>query len=162
LGAAPLPPDAPYGQRYLPPGTINYQEHDGRHDEQKLIVKVKDHKFDATSKTDEWTRFRAYFDTAVGSRRMPDNQKLMFLLDALEGEPKKIAERIAGDEYNTQSYTEVCVLEEHYGGIIKAKKDALHRLETFPKIKAFTKENALEFSSLLSTIIQNQRTRTYR
>jgi hypothetical protein len=50
------------------PGTINYQEHDGRHDEQKLIVKVKDHKFDATSKTNKWTRFRAYFDTAVGSR----------------------------------------------------------------------------------------------
>ncbi len=58
---------------------------------------------------------------------MPDNQKHMFLLDALEGEPKKIAEQIAGDEYNTQSYTEVWhVIEKHYGGIIKAKKDALH------------------------------------
>ena len=94
---------------------------------------------------------------------MPDNKKLMFFLDALEGEPKKIAKQIAGDKYNTQSYTEVWhVLEEHYGGIIKTKKDALHQLETYPKIKAFTKENALEFSSLLSTIIQNQRTRTYR
>ena len=90
---------------------------------------------------------------------MLDSQKLLMLLDLLDGEPKKIADRIAGDEYSTRSYTDVWhVLEEHYGGLIKAKKDALNRLETFPKIKAFTKENALEFASLLANIIQKYTT----
>ena len=44
-------------------------------------------------------------------------------------------------------------MEEHYGGLNKAKKDILHRLETFPKITKFNKENTLEFAALLSNII---------
>jgi hypothetical protein len=85
---------------------------------------------------------------------MPDAQKLLMLLDLLKGEPAKIAQRIAGEEYNTRSYLQVWhTLEEHYGGLNRAKKDILHKLETFPKITKFNKDNALEFSSLLLNIL---------
>jgi hypothetical protein len=85
---------------------------------------------------------------------MPDAQKLLMLIDLHSGEPKKIARRIAGDVYDTRSYTQVWhTLEEHYGGLNRAKKDVLHKLETFPKITKFNKDNALEFSSLLLNIL---------
>jgi hypothetical protein len=67
--------------------------------------------------------FHTSFDTAVGNRRMPDAQKLLMLIDLLSGEPKKIARRIAGDVYDTGSYIQVWhTLEEHYGGLNRAKK----------------------------------------
>ncbi len=85
---------------------------------------------------------------------MPDAQKLLMLIDLLSGEPKKIARRIAGDVYDTRSYIQVWhTLEEHYVGLNRAKKDVLHKLETFPKITKFNKDNALEFSSLLLNIL---------
>jgi hypothetical protein len=85
---------------------------------------------------------------------MPDAQKLLMLIDLLSGKQKKIARRIAGDVYDTRSYIQVWhTLEEHYGGLNRAKKDVLHKLETFPKITKFNKDNALEFSSLLLNIL---------
>jgi hypothetical protein len=85
---------------------------------------------------------------------MADSAKLLMLLDLLGGEPKKIAQRIAGEEYNTRSYIQVWhTLEEHYGGLNRATKDILHKLETFPKIAKFNKDNALEFLSLLLNIL---------
>jgi hypothetical protein len=85
---------------------------------------------------------------------MADSAKLLMLLDLLGSEPKKIAQRIAGEEYNTRSYIQVWhTLEEHYGGLNRAKKDILHKLETFPKIAKFNKDNALEFSSLILNIL---------
>jgi hypothetical protein len=85
---------------------------------------------------------------------MADSAKLLMLLDLLGGEPKKIAQRIAGEEYNTRSYIQVWhTLEEHYRGLNRAKKDILHKLKTFPKISKFNKDNALEFSSLILNIL---------
>jgi hypothetical protein len=85
---------------------------------------------------------------------MPDAQKLLMLIDLLSSEPKKIARRIAGDVYDTRSYIQVWhTLKEHYGGLNRTKKDVLHKLETFPKITKFNKDNALEFSSLLLNIL---------
>jgi hypothetical protein len=127
---------------------------DYRTGEQRPLFKPERHTFNATPKTEQWTTFRASFDAAVGSRRMPDAQKLLMLIDLLSGEPKKIARRIAGDVYDTRSYIQVWhTLEEHYGGLNRAKKDVLHKLETFPKITKFNKDNALEFSSLLLNIL---------
>jgi hypothetical protein len=145
---------APGLQQYSPPGGTNFREEDYRTSEQRPLFKPERHTFDATPKTEPWTTFRALFDAAVGSRRMPDAQKLLMLIDLLSGEPKKIARRIAGDVYDTRSYIQVWhTLEEHYGGLNCAKKDVLHKLETFPKITKFNKDNALEFSSLLLNIL---------
>jgi hypothetical protein len=152
---------APGSQKHSPPGSTNFREEDYRTGEQRPLFKPERHTFDATPKTEQWTTFRASFDAAVGSRRMPDAQKLLMLIDLLSGEPKKIARRIAGDVYDTRSYIQVWhTLEEHYGGLKRAKKDVLHKLETFPKITKFNKDNALEFSSLLLNILNkyaNQR-----
>jgi hypothetical protein len=145
---------APGSQQYSPPGGTNFREEDYRTSEQRPLFKPERHTFDATQKTEPWTTFRASFDAAVGSGRMPDAQKLLMLIDLLSGEPKKIARRIAGDVYDTRSYIQVWhTLEEHYGGLNRAKKDVLHKLETFPKITKFNKDNALEFSSLLLKIL---------
>ncbi len=145
---------APGSHQYSPPGSTNFREEDYRTGEQRPLFKPERHTFDATPKTEQWTTFRASFDAAVGSRRMPDAQKLLMLIDLLSGEPKKIARRIAGDVYDTRSYIQVWhTLEEHYGGLNRAKKDVLHKLETFPKIAKFNKDNALEFSSLLLSIL---------
>ena len=153
-GARPnVPANVNNSPRYLPPG---YEEPRDRRafQTEKPLYKPKPHFFDGTSKTDEWTKFRASFDAAVGSINMPDKQKLLMLLDQLQGEPAKIARRISGDEYSTETYLLVWhTLEEHYGGLNKAKKDVLHRLETFPKILRLNKENALEFASLLLNIL---------
>jgi hypothetical protein len=145
---------APGSHHYSPPGSTNFREEDYRTGEQRPLFKPERHTFDATPKTEQWTTFRALFDAAVGSRRMPDAQKLLMLIDLLSGEPKKIARRIAGDVYDTRSYIQVWhTLEEHYSGLNRAKKDVLHKLETFPKIAKFNKDNALEFSSLLLNIL---------
>jgi hypothetical protein len=145
---------APGLQQYSPPGGTNFREEDYRTSEQRPLFKPERHTFDATPKTEPWTTFRASFDAAVSSRRMPDAQKLLMLIDLLSGEPKKIARRIAGDVYDTRSYIQVWhKLEEHYVGLNRAKKDVLHKLETFPKIAKFNKDNALEFSSLLLNIL---------
>jgi hypothetical protein len=137
---------APGSQHYSPPGSTNFREEDYRTSEQRPLFKPERHTFDATPKTKQWTMFRASFDAAVGSCRMPDAQKLLMLVDLLSGKPKKIARRIAGDVYDTRSYIQVWhTLEEHYGGLNRAKKDVLHKLETFPKISKFNKDNALEF-----------------
>ncbi len=145
---------APGLQQYSPPGGTNFREEDYRTGEQRPLFKPERHTFDATPKTEPWTTFRASFDAAVGSRRMPDAQKLLMLIDLLSGEPKKIASRIAGDVYDSRSYIQVWhTLEEHYGGLNRAKKDVLHKLKTFPKITKFNKDNAREFSSLLLNIL---------
>jgi hypothetical protein len=145
---------APGSHHYSPPGSTNFREEDYQTGVQRPLFKPERHTFDATPKTEQWTTFRASFDAAVGSRRMPDAQKLLMLIDLLSGEPKKIARRIAGDVYDTRSYIQVWhTLEEHYGGLNRAKKDVLHKLETFPKINKFNKDNALEFSSLLLNIL---------
>jgi hypothetical protein len=47
--------------------------------------------------------FLALFDAAVDSRGMPEAQKLLMFIDLLNGEPKKIARRIAGNVNDTQS-----------------------------------------------------------
>jgi hypothetical protein len=79
--------------------------------------------------TEQCATFCVLFDTAVGSHRMSDAQKLLMLIDLLSGKPKKIARRIAGDVYDTRSYIQVWhTLEEHYGGLNRAKKDVLHKL----------------------------------
>jgi hypothetical protein len=145
---------SPGSQQYSPPGSTHYREEDYRTGEQRPLFKPERHTFDATPKTEQWTIFRASFDAAVGSRRMADSAKLLMLLDLLGGETKKIAQRIAGEEYNTRSYIQVWhTLEEHYGGLNRAKKGILHKLETFPKIAKFNKDNALEYSSLLLNIL---------
>jgi hypothetical protein len=145
---------APGSHHYSPPGSVNFHEEDYRTGEQRPLFKPECHTFDATPKTEQWTTFRGSFDAAVGSRRMPDAQKLLMLIDLLSGKPKKIAKRIAGDVYDTRSYIQVWhTLEEHYGGLNHAKKDVLHKVETFPKITKFNKDNALEFSSLLLNIL---------
>ncbi len=145
---------APGSHHYSPPGSTHFREEDYRTGEQRPLFKPERHTFDATPKTEQWTTFRASFDAAVGSRRMPDAQKLLMLIDLASGEPKKIARRIAGDVYDTRSYIQVWhTLEEHYDGLNRAKKDVLHKLETFPKIAKFNKDNALEFSSLLLNIL---------
>jgi hypothetical protein len=145
---------APGSQQYSTPGSTNFCEEDYRTGKQRPLFKPERHTFDATPKTEQWRTFRASFDAAVGSRRMPDAHKLLMLIDLLSGEPKKIARRIAGDVYDTRSYIQVWhTLEEHYGGLNRAKKDVLHKLETFPRIAKFNKDNALEFSSLLLNIL---------
>jgi hypothetical protein len=145
---------APGSHQYSPPGSTNFCEEYYPTSKQQPLFKPERHTFDATPKTEQWMTFRASFDAAVGSRRIPDAQKLLMLIDLLSGEPKKIARRIAGDVYDTCSYIQVWhTLEEHYGGLNRAKKDVLHKLETFPKINKFNKDNALELSSLLLNIL---------
>jgi hypothetical protein len=145
---------SPGSKQYLPPGGTHFHEENYHTNEQRPLFKPERHTFDATPKTEQWMIFRASFDAAVGSRRMADSAKLLMLLDLLGGEPKKIAQRIAGEEYNTRSYIQVWhTLEEHYGGLNRAKKDILHKLKTFPKIAKFNKDNALKFSSLILNIL---------
>jgi hypothetical protein len=62
---------APGSQQYSPPGGTNFREEDYRTSEQRPLFKPERHTFDATPKTEPWTTFRASFDAAVGSRRMP-------------------------------------------------------------------------------------------
>jgi hypothetical protein len=119
------------------------------------LIKLKEHVFDGTSKTDDWMTFKAGFKAVVGDRHMPDSQKLFMLLDMLEGEPKRIARRLAGEEYDSESYYITWnALEENYGGIARARKQIFQRIEAFPKITKFNKDNTLELSSLLSNIIR--------
>jgi hypothetical protein len=61
----------------------------------------------ATPKSEQSTIFHASFDAAVGSCRMADSAKLLMGLDLLGGEPKKIAQWNACEEYNTRSYNQV-------------------------------------------------------
>jgi hypothetical protein len=145
---------SPGSTQYYPPGSTCYRDEDYRTNKQRPLFKPKRHTFDATPKTEQWTIIRAPFDAAVGSRQMADSAKLLMLLDLLGGEPKKIAQQIAGEEYNTRSYIQVWhTLEEHYGGLNRAKKDILQKLKTFPNIAKFNKDNALEFSSLILNIL---------
>ena len=137
--------------QYEPPGTVGFSSNY----EQRPLVKLKEHYFDATPKTDDWMTFKAGFKAVVGDRQMPDSQKLFMLIDMLEGEPKRIAKRLAGSEYDTQSYRMVWgALEENYGGIHRARKRAFALLESFPKINKFNSENTLELSSLISNILR--------
>jgi hypothetical protein len=119
------------------------------------LIKLDKHVFDGTSKTDDWMTFKAGFKAVVGDRQMPDSQKLFMLLDMLEGEPKRIAKRLAGEEYDSESYLVAWnALEENYGGIHRARKRVFQLIESFPKITKFNKDNTLELSSLLSNILR--------
>jgi hypothetical protein len=82
---------------------------------------------------------------------MPDAQKLLMLIDLLNSKPK--FQKELQEMFMTLVLTfKFGTLEEHYGGLNRAKKDVLHKLETFPKINKFNKDNEWEFSSLLLNI----------
>ena len=137
--------------QYRPPGIYGYDQNF----EQRPLTKIEKHAFDATSKTDDWMAFKAGFRALVGDRLMPDSQKLYMLLDMLDGEPKKIAKRLAGDEYDTESYiTTWNALEENYGGLARARKSVHKRLAAFPKMTKFTVDNTLEFSAMIASILR--------
>ncbi|MGV0986798.1 MAG: hypothetical protein ACOYB2_19805, partial [Limnohabitans sp.] len=144
------PPGPPGQHAQGPPGRVGYVDAF----EQKPLTKVKDHKFDNKPGSNDWINFRACFKAAVGDRLMQDGQKLMMLLDMLEDEPKRIALRVAGEDYDTASYIRTWnTLEETFGGITRARQGVYHEMQTFPKIKKFTYTNALELSAILQRVL---------
>lgn len=92
---------------YMPPGFEWDPPIDYRTD--RVNRKHQDIKFDNTSKTVDWYKFKAAFDVAIGSKPIRSREKLFHLLTLLEGEPALIANRIAGDEYTSQAYVQTVI-----------------------------------------------------
>ena len=135
---------------YLPPGREWNPPFDHR---DKVNRKYQDIKFDNTSKTVDWYKFKAAFDVAVASKPIRSSEKLLHLLGLLEGDPAIIAHRIAGDEYTTQSYLQVwSALESQFGGVYRQRQRLHDELRKWPKMTEFTHRNTLELTSLIAQI----------
>ena len=136
---------------YMPPGFDWDPPIDYRTD--RVNRKHQDVKFDNTSKTVDWYKFKAAFDVAIGSKPIRSREKLFHLLTLLEGEPALIANRIAGDEYTSQAYIQVwSALESQYGGEYRQRQRLHDELRKWPKMVEFTHRNTLELTSLISQI----------
>ena len=110
-------------------------------------------KFDDTSKTVNWFKFKAAFVAAVGCRRARDEEKLLHLFGLLEGSPLALASRVAGDEYNRETYAEVWrKLEEAYGGKERKRYRLYEELQNWPRITEFTHKNTLELTVLIANL----------
>ena len=152
----PRPNVTSSGHRYLPPGVHNWTGEQGRtYNErpERPIIKIELSPFDGTPSTENWQRWKHNFGAVVGSKNYDDGTKMFQLLKALKGEPLRIAEALTMDSYGTEAYLEVWnTLEENYGGIYKLRNSIYSRIERFPKIKKFDKNNTLELENLLKAI----------
>ena len=136
---------------YMPPGRRWTPSAVDR--EEKIRRKHQDIKFDNTTKSVNWFKFKAAFYVTVASRNVRDEEKLMHLLDLLEGAPAKMAHRVAGDEYSEEAYIQVWnALESRYGGDNRKKLRLFDELRKWPKLKEFTAQNTLELTALISSI----------
>ena len=145
--------DPDYEDPDQPPG-ISWEPTDDNREE-KINRKHQDVKFDDTSKTVNWFKFKAAFVAAVGCRRARDEEKLLHLLGLLEGAPAALAHRVAGDEYNRETYAEVWrKLEEAYGGQERKRYRLYQDLHNWPKITEFTHKNTLELTVLIANLIR--------
>jgi hypothetical protein len=109
--------------------------------------------FDGTPETENWETFKSVFGTICGGRNLPDDAKLVFLLDKLQGQPRQLAKLIAGTVYDTNSYIRVWqALEEQYGGKASIQDYIFSQMNQFPPIKTMTSQNVLQLRSLLQQV----------
>ena len=110
--------------------------------------------FDGTKDGEPWIRFKHNFGAVVGSKNYDDGTKCYQLLEALKGEPKRIADALTLDDYSTETYNQVWnALEENYGGIYRLRNSIYARIERFPRIKKFDKNNTLELVDFLPQLV---------
>ena len=117
----------------------------------KIPTKLNIKKFSGNQ--DEFSLFKAKFQTLVESKHLPPEEKAVILVDNLEKDPLKLATAVVAGKFKENSLQKIWeALEEHYGGERRRKTMPLQRLRSMNFITKFNRQELLNFHVILTEI----------
>jgi hypothetical protein len=117
----------------------------------KIPTKLNIKKFSGNQ--DEFSLFKAKFQTLVESKHLPPEEKAVILVDNLEKDPLKLATAVVAGKFKENSLLKIWEsLEEHYGGERRRKTMPLQRLRSMNFITKFNRQELLNFHVILTEI----------
>ena len=117
----------------------------------KIPTKLNIKKFSGNQ--DEFSLFKAKFQTLVESKHLPPEEKAVILVDNLEKDPLKLATAVVAGKFKENSLQRIWEsLEEHYGGERRRKTMPLQRLRSMNFITKFNRQELLNFHVILTEI----------
>jgi len=99
----------------------------------------------------EYTFWKLSFQQLYGARQITDVEKVLYLLQSMEGEPHKLCKRFVRYQINQTTYDTIWeVMDQRYGGDIKQDQ---HVMEEFDKVKALSGYDLKDLQTLNDSFV---------